>query len=234
MDGGVSWDTLTALGTDTTLLALAVHPIDANIVFAGLAGGVFKSTNGGNSWIATGLANVRAIAIDPATPGTVYAGSPNGVYVSTSGGGGWTVMNDGLEYPAITELAVSSDHYLYASTHGAGMYRWHINTGIEEQTISPGSTFLNAFPTPARNRVTFTIGQSATKLGRAENVELRIYDANGRLVRAFPIPNALRPILSVINWNVTDQIGNAVPAGVYFCRLSSGGSQIVKTLTLFK
>jgi len=167
-------------------------------------------------------------------PGTVYAGSPNGVYVSTSGGGGWTVMNDGLEYPAITGLAVSSDHYLYASTYGAGMDRWHINTGIEEQTISPGSAFLNAFPNPACGRVTFTIGQSAMKLGGADNAELRIYDSNGRLVGSFPIPNALSPIPTAITWNGTDEIGDAVPAGVYFCRLSLGGSKIVKTLILIK
>jgi len=234
MDAGVTWDTLTALGTDTTLLILAVHPVDANIVFAGLAGGVFKSTDGGNSWTPTGLVNVRAIAIDPAAPETVYAGTANGVYVSVSGGGGWTLMNDGLEWPSITGLTISTDHYLHASTYGAGMYRWRITTGINEQFTNGESAALKAFPNPARGRVTFSIRQAAAKIGGAERVELRVYDANGRLIRSFPMRYAFNPIASVITWDGTDQNGNAIPAGVYFYRLSSGDSLSVKTLIFIK
>jgi len=234
MDAGVSWDTLTALGTDTTLLALAVHPANANIVYAGKANGVFKTTDGGNNWTGTGLADVRAIAIDPGAPETVYAGTANGVYVSTSGGGGWVAMNDGLEDPAMTDLEVTTDHYLVASTYGSGMYRWHINTGINEQTTTGKTATLAAYPNPARGRVTFSIWQSAAKLGGAGSGELRIYDANGRLIRFFPLPYALSPMPSAITWNGLDDRNNQVPSGVYFYRLSSGGSRSVKTLIFIR
>ena len=57
--------------------------------------GVFKSTNGGESWTAinTGLTglDVNALAIDPSAPATLYAGAGStGVFKSTDGGESWT------------------------------------------------------------------------------------------------------------------------------------------------
>ena len=52
---------------------------------------MFKSTNFGVYWSATGLhnADVPALAIDPATPATLYAATGGGVLKSTNGGGDW-------------------------------------------------------------------------------------------------------------------------------------------------
>jgi hypothetical protein len=234
-DGGTGWDTLSALGIDTTLKVLAVDPFNPNIVYAGKGNGVFRSSDGGNNWITTGLANVRAIAIDPAAPQTVYAGTANGVYVSTAGGGGWTPMNDGLEYPAVTDLRVGADHYLYASTNGTGMYRWHINTGISERSMSGGSRLSSAYPNPMRGDVTFSITRSSTG-GHVmtQSEELRVYDVNGRLIKSLPISFASGQATSSITWNGKDETGNLLPAGVYFYRLASGDPKGIKTLVLFK
>jgi len=66
---------------------LAVDPVTPTTLYAGTnAGGVFRSTNRGASWIAidTGLTSmaVLTLAIDPWTPTTVYAGtSGGGVFV---------------------------------------------------------------------------------------------------------------------------------------------------------
>src|SRR2546426_12060665 len=74
--------------------------------------GVFKSTDGGASWNATGLTGVGvlALAIDPQTPTILYAGgTPNdcgsglffeewvqsGVYKSTDGGSNWVGLAGG-------------------------------------------------------------------------------------------------------------------------------------------
>jgi len=59
---------------------VAIHPTDPQIVYIGAAnGGIWKTTDGGNSWmdIGAGLASLSfgAIAIDPNNPETVYAGS---------------------------------------------------------------------------------------------------------------------------------------------------------------
>src|SRR5437899_2516260 len=77
--GGInSW---TSIGPDGGfIMALAIDPVTPATLYAGTyRGGVFKSTNGGESWIAanTGLPDcqVSALAIDPQTPATLYAGT---------------------------------------------------------------------------------------------------------------------------------------------------------------
>jgi photosystem II stability/assembly factor-like uncharacterized protein len=60
--------------------AIAVHPLDASIVYVGSAsGGVWKTTNDGASWrpLTDGQCNLNtgALAIDPANPRVVYVGT---------------------------------------------------------------------------------------------------------------------------------------------------------------
>ena len=97
---------------------LAVDPRDANIIYLGAAeGGVWKTRDGGESWIPLtdtqlvrtlsdgslkGTMSIGALAIDPGKPLTVYAGTgdPNfaccfvgrglGVFRSVDGGSNWT------------------------------------------------------------------------------------------------------------------------------------------------
>jgi len=58
-----------------TVAALAIDPVTPATLYVGTAGGVFKSTDGGESWDVrnTGLASldVYALAINPVTPGTL-------------------------------------------------------------------------------------------------------------------------------------------------------------------
>jgi len=86
-------------------------PTDADIVYASAAtGGVFKSTDGGASWmpIADALPNLNAgdLAVDPNNPSTIWLGTGepngghnnfpgNGLYRSTDGGANWTFIGLG-------------------------------------------------------------------------------------------------------------------------------------------
>src|SRR5262249_24939979 len=86
--------------TPTTLYATSFG-IDSDV-----AGGVFKSTDGGATWssINNGLPSnlAMAIVVDPVTPSTVYVtmaphvGVLGGVFKSTNGGANWTRMSNGL------------------------------------------------------------------------------------------------------------------------------------------
>jgi photosystem II stability/assembly factor-like uncharacterized protein len=94
-DGGRSWAPVnTGLPTSTPVIALAVHPRNPSIVYAGVeeffggVGGVYRSTDGGRHWkrLAAGLpfGFVGPLVIDPHDPRTVYAGTwSRGFYAIT-------------------------------------------------------------------------------------------------------------------------------------------------------
>src|SRR2546428_4077139 len=72
------WESVGPVNAAGRMTALAVHPTTPSVVYAGsAAGGVFKSTDGGSTWIAPwqdqlSLA-LRALAIAPRDPQVVYA-----------------------------------------------------------------------------------------------------------------------------------------------------------------
>jgi len=78
---------------------LLVDPSNDRTIYAGtFGGGVYKSTNGGDSWSAvnSGLAhtNVWALAISPSSNQTLYAGTcPGGLFKSTNGGDSWSAVS---------------------------------------------------------------------------------------------------------------------------------------------
>src|SRR3954470_14858194 len=96
----------------------AVDPSDANTYYFGTpGGGIWKTTNAGQTWTAifdrTGMASIGALAIAPSNPRILYAGTGeetrgDGVYRSADGGATWT--NVGLrETHFIGSIVVSAD-----------------------------------------------------------------------------------------------------------------------------
>jgi photosystem II stability/assembly factor-like uncharacterized protein len=118
-DGGESWDHLGFESVDA-VSKIRVHPDDPDVVYAALFGkysvpseerGVYRSTDGGDSWerILFRDANTGAIDIvlDPADPDVIYAalweayrkeytmssgGPGSGIFKSTDGGDTWTEL----------------------------------------------------------------------------------------------------------------------------------------------
>lgn len=102
----LSWTQLGPGNVGGRIRAIAVHPTDPNTVYIGaVAGGVWKSTNGGNSWtsISDFMENIAvcALVIDPLNPDIIYAGTGEGffnfdairgagIFKSTDAGNSWT------------------------------------------------------------------------------------------------------------------------------------------------
>ncbi len=78
----------------TTVLAVAVHPLDSEVVAVGTAQGLAMSRDGGTSWRSVTLGvesgTVRAVAYHPMSPDTLYAVADSGIYRSRNGGQGWS------------------------------------------------------------------------------------------------------------------------------------------------
>jgi photosystem II stability/assembly factor-like uncharacterized protein len=85
----------TSLGPDGgTVQALAADPARPGRLYAGTdGGGVWRSTDGGVSWIwaGSGLASPDIFALDvaPDAPGTVWAATRGGIYKTADGGFSW-------------------------------------------------------------------------------------------------------------------------------------------------
>ena len=115
---------------------------------------MFKSVNGGESWIAANIGlpettRVHALAIDPLTPSTLYVGisvGGIGVYKSTDSGANWNEANVGL--PTYGNIVVSlaidpiTPTTLYAGTDNGGVFK-STNGGNTWSAFSTGLTATN-------------------------------------------------------------------------------------------
>jgi len=137
--------TWTALGPGNVggrTRGLLVNPQDPNVIYAaGVAGGVWKTTNAGASWtpLADMLPNiaVNSMAFDPANPNTIYAGTGEGyfnvdavrgagIFKTTDGGTTWTRLagTANPDFYYVNDIVVSKNDgkQVYAATR-TGVWR---------------------------------------------------------------------------------------------------------------
>ena len=146
-DGGNSWSELTNF-PDIGGYDVEIDPASSNIIYtAGLGAmtvpdwvvpggytfsdpaGVYKSTNGGQTWnnILTTSNECRAIRIHPENHNMLFASAlSDGFFVSTNGGDSWTNVITGLDSHNLTSVWVASDK-IYVGTQGFGVYAGDVN-----------------------------------------------------------------------------------------------------------
>lgn len=112
-DGGVSWHQLGIGMGDYSVQAIAVDPVNPSNVYLGTNRGVFKSSDGGNSFnLLPGMAarNTYTLAMDTSNPPVLWAGtavgSDPGVWKSADGGASWQLVAGGLPGGGVFVVAV--------------------------------------------------------------------------------------------------------------------------------
>ncbi len=134
LNGAGNWSNDNYGLTGGAVVAIALHPTQTSIIYAGTANGVYKTTNAGRTWTAinNGLNSrqVTALVIDPSTPSTLYAATDDtsfdsGVYKSTNGGDSWTLRRTGMVNGALRCLAIDpvTPAVLYAGALGGPLYK---------------------------------------------------------------------------------------------------------------
>lgn len=134
--------------------AVTIDPSNPDVVWVGtgetwvrnsvsVGDGVYKSTDGGDTWTRMGLASserVARILVDPSHPGTVYAaatgrlwgsGGERGVYRSTDGGETWTRILATNEDSGCSSLAMDpkDPKTLYAGLWQFRRKPWKFESG---------------------------------------------------------------------------------------------------------
>lgn len=90
-----------------------------NEIFAGTqGGGIFRSSNRGESWmnVSNGSTARFISSIVTGQDGFILAGTEKGVLRSTNHGESWDQINNGLTEPFVATLAIAPNRYLYAGT----------------------------------------------------------------------------------------------------------------------
>jgi photosystem II stability/assembly factor-like uncharacterized protein len=123
MDGGKTWENM-GLNDSHHIGRIAIHPLNPEVVYVAAAGhlwgankerGLFKTTDGGRTWVNKKFINEDTgfidVAMDPTDPNTLYAaayqrrrtpfgfnggGPHSGLYKTTDGGATWTRLINGL------------------------------------------------------------------------------------------------------------------------------------------
>jgi len=141
---------------------LAIDPVNPSTLYADAnGGGIFKSTDGGNTWIPknNGPLNflpalISCLILDPKVSGTLYVGSSGlGMFKSTDGGESWNAVNNGLSDTTVVALAIdpvasttvyagTESGVLFKSTNGGGSWSslGLISAGIVALAIDPINT----------------------------------------------------------------------------------------------
>ena len=121
---------------------------NSTTVYLGTGGGVFKSSNGGQSWSAVlRNRNVWALAINPASPTTVYAAVLGGVLKSVDAGQNWTDVSTGITNANLRAVVIdpAQSSTIYAATDlGGGVFK-STNGGQSWVSIDSGLTSLSVY-----------------------------------------------------------------------------------------
>jgi photosystem II stability/assembly factor-like uncharacterized protein len=160
-DGGTTWDNCSDGFFKTAAVgAIAVADADPNVVYAGMGetairgnvshgDGVYKSTDGGQTWTHCGLADTRHISrirVHPQNPDIVYVGAlghvwgPNrgrGVYRSTDGGRSWQQVLFRSERAGVIDLTMDprNPRILYAAVWEAQRYPHALVSGGPDSAL---------------------------------------------------------------------------------------------------
>jgi PKD repeat protein len=96
IDEGASWEPWNNGMGNVTVGRMLQHPINPEIILAATNAGVFRTNNGGLSWILSRTGNFKEIVFKPDNPEIVYAVIGGTFYKSIDNGINFLAINNGL------------------------------------------------------------------------------------------------------------------------------------------
>ncbi len=159
-----TWQSLGPGNVGGRTRALLIDPINPDVMYAAaVAGGIWKTTNGGTSWAPLNdfLANiaVTCMAIDPTNPNIIYAGTGEGffnadgvrgagIFKTTDAGAHWTRLTatiNNASFFFVNDIIVSpaNSQHVYAATRSGVFRSLDGGTSWDQQIISNAANGAN-------------------------------------------------------------------------------------------
>ena len=127
LDGGAHWQSVSSFASSLRALSITSTSGNASAILVGSDNGIWRSADGGVSWIQAAAPGDRVDALATASgsvsPPELYAGSGagHGVYVSSNGGRTWAHAG-GSDVPFVTALVATGGSTVFAGTAGGGIW----------------------------------------------------------------------------------------------------------------
>jgi hypothetical protein len=140
--------------------------------------------------------------------------------------GTYTVRVDGTSVPHAPQP--------FAIAATGSFSNWPPQSGIEDEPASHGRKFEIEGISPNPFNPTAKIVYQLYPVGTGQaHVKLRVLSVDGRVVRTL-VDRVQDPARYEVIWDGTDDAGNIVASGIYFCDLSYGGDRDTRKMTLLK
>jgi len=115
------------------VFAVAVN--EAGHIFIGTNGGLFRSTNNGETWTLTSLTNSGVTTIFISSEGYILAGADGkGLFRSMDNGESWRPINNGLTSFGISDIAMNSAGDFFAGTNSGVCFGGNCSFGMFRST----------------------------------------------------------------------------------------------------
>ena len=205
------------------------------VTFSGFSSSnkVFKTTNGGQNWvnISSNLPNipVNCIFVNPYNELNLLIGTDLGIFETTNGGTSWYKTSSALPNVAVVDMDFrDNDNTLIAATHGRGMWKTTITTGVEndngKMVVDEFKLYQN-FPNPFNSNTTIRYS-----IKRESLVEIKLFDLSGKeiatLLNEIKTPGEYSLKLDASDFNLS--------SGVYLYQMKAGEFNFSRKLVYLK
>ncbi len=240
-DGGDTWtfkDLWDVIAGDNRCSIIAFDPVDSQVLYVGMLGGIIKSTDGGENWslvLESGSGTeypyfiVNGIAVSQHDNQVVYASSYEGdedqnllLYITLDSGHSWNVVDGGFGSRKTLSLeycAIENEDEIYLGTGGDGVFRFTYDLeglSVEDNSEGlPGQNRISNYPNPFNNGTTIRF-----TLNNPSEVKLSVYSVKGTHIATLK-EERLNAGEYSLKWEGTDAQGNHLPSGIYFSVLET-------------
>ena len=124
IDGGSNWQFAKEGMGNVTVGKIIMHPTNHQTLLAATSGGLFKTTDGGQTWTESINGNFKEVVFKPNDPSIVYASASGNFYRSSNGGNHFIQINSGIGSASrgVVGVSPSNPNVVYFLTSQSSVY----------------------------------------------------------------------------------------------------------------